>query len=244
MEKLKEELAGLIERLENADELRTGLDELVSFFPFNEFEYVISHLLAAKKLSIDEYYQMRTEYIARNSRNNRHLDLFEMSSRLFGGWAESYIETLVPALKRPNKKEEQNFSNEYDFILPPAIRIEVKSSRATDSKSKLPLSQKALSSDSEKNFDMNFQQIKPRFCDVFIFMAIWRNVIKFWVITSFEIENNRYYSDKQHRGNVGEGQLHFKHNNIDKFNGFLVEPNKIETAIKAAFEREKKYRKK
>ena len=39
---------------------------------------------------------------------------------------------------------------------------------------------------------MNFQQIKPSSCDVFVWVAVWRDVIKYWVFASKEIENNKW----------------------------------------------------
>lgn len=243
MEKLKQQLNELMRKLENAEDFQKSLTDLVSIAPFNEFEYVISHLLAEEKLTIDEYHKIRSEYIARHSANNRYLHLFEMSGKLFGGWAERHISEIAPSLKRLSKKIQKSYSGDYDLILPPEIRIEVKSSRATDAKSKLPaLSQKALAFESNEVFDMNFQQIKPRCCDVFILLAVWRDVIKYWVIASHEIENNRRYSGKQHRGNTGEGQMHLKPNNIREFDDYLVEPYEIESAVRIAFDREKQAR--
>lgn len=240
MEKLREQLNELLERLENADELRQQLEILISVYPFNEFEYVISHLLAAHKLTIDEYQQIRNEHIKRNS----HLHLFEISApRGFGEiWAQEYLKKILPSLQKPNKKLDPNYSGQYDFLLEPNIRIEVKASRAVDFNSKQPLYIKALSSDSEKPFDMNFQQIKPSCCDVFVWLAVWRDVIKCWVIPSYEVENNRYYSQGQHRGNVGEGQLHLNQNNIHEFDKYLTQPNDLEKAVKIAFKKEMRLR--
>ncbi len=85
-----------------------------------------------------------------------------------------------------------------------------------------PLYLKALSSNSTLPFDINFQQIKPRFCDVFVWLAAWRDVIKYWVIPSFQVANHPHYSTGQHRGNVGEGQLHLNRENIGEFDGYLV----------------------
>lgn len=38
--------------------------------------------------------------------------------------------------------------------------------------------------------------------------------IRYWVLSSREVETNPYYSHGQHRGNVGEGQLRVRHDNI------------------------------
>lgn len=68
----------------------------------------------------------------------------------------------------------------------------------------------------------NFQQIKPACCDVFVWIAVWRDVIRYWVLSSDEVRNNRYYSVGQHRGNIGEGQLWLKDTNIDDFSNYEV----------------------
>ncbi|MBR1867389.1 MAG: hypothetical protein IJ800_02280, partial [Clostridia bacterium] len=119
---------------------------------------------------------------------------------------------------------------EYDFWYN-GIKIEVKASRAVRRKSGDSLIIKALSSDSKYGFDMNFQQIKPSCCDVFVWIAVWRDKIRYWVLSSDEVKNNRYYSIGQHRGNVGEGQLWLKETNIDDFNEYEVTVRDILNAI-------------
>ena len=93
----------------------------------------------------------------------------------------------------------------------------MKASRAVDFDADEPLYVKALASDSTKRFDMNFQQVKPACCDVFVWVGVWRDVIRHWVLASREMASNRYYSTGQHRGNIGEGQLHLRHDNIHEF---------------------------
>lgn len=240
MEKLSKQLDELIDRLSNSDEFRSKLEDLKSVYPFSEYEYVISHLLAAKKLTLDEYYELRDDYIDRNL----YLYLFEISApRGFGEvWAHGHLKQLVPSLQRPSKKLDKKYSGQYDFFLPPNIRIEVKASRAVDFEVDEPLYIKALASDSKRPFDMNFQQIKPACCDVFVWLAAWRDAIKYWVIPSYAVENSPYYSKGQHRGNVGEGQLHLNRENIAKFNKYLCKSTELEKAIKEAFKKEKKLR--
>lgn len=236
MDKLKAQLDELITRLDNEDDLRIRLSELISVYPFNEYEFIISHLLATQKLSLDEYYQLRDDYVDRNL----YLNLFEiMAPRSFGeAWAQGHIKELIPTLQRPNKRIDPEYSGQYDFFLAPNIRIEVKASRAVAFGIDGPLYLRALSSDSEKQFDMNFQQVKPHCCDVFVWLAVWRDVIMHWVIPSYEVENNPYYSRGQHRGNVGEGQLHLNRENIRDFDRYLVEARDIENAIIRSYERE------
>ncbi|MBI5078761.1 hypothetical protein HZB08_01925, partial [Candidatus Saganbacteria bacterium] len=104
-----------------------------------------------------------------------------------------------------------------------------------DSGSQEPLYVKALAWKSKRPFDMNFQQVKPRCCDVFVWIGVWRDVIKYWVLSSKEMETSKYYSKGQHRGNTGEGQLHLKHDNIKEFREYEVAPKELlEKIIEAA----------
>ncbi len=236
MEKLRKQLDALISPLENEAELRQRLDDLLSVFPFNEFEYIISTLLGLDKLTLDEYYELRDEYISRNM----FLYVFEMTSpRGFGEtWAQGHLKELVPELVKPSKKRDPDYSGQYDLSLDGKIRIEVKASRAVDFDSRESLPVKALSSDSDKSFDMNFQQTKPSCCDVFIWVGVWRNVIRYWVLSSNEVANNKYFSKGQHRGNVGEGQLHLNHDNIHEFTEYEAKSNRLLESIREAYQRQ------
>ena len=78
---------------------------------------------------------------------------------------------------------------------------------------------------------MNFQQLKVRCCDVFVFVVVWVDSIQYWVLSKSDIESNRYYSDKQHRGNTGEGQLHVNSQNIHEFDQYLSNPEDIKSNI-------------
>lgn len=207
----------------------TSLDDLYSVYPFNKFEFVISHLIAKGVLSLDEYLSIRSAYLERN----KYLYIFEITApRTFGEtWAQRHLNEIVPELKRPSKAFDKNYSGQYDFYFD-GIRIEVKASRAVKRQSGDSLIMKALSSDSSEGFDMNFQQIKPECCDVFVWIAVWRDKIRYWVLSSNEVKNNKYYSTGQHRGNVGEGQLWLKESNIAEFNMYEVGVREILTKIK------------
>lgn len=235
MDTLRQQLETLMSGLENHEDFLDQIENLFSVYPFNEFEYIISTLLGLGKLKLDDYYDLRNEYIARNM----YLYLFEMSApRGFGEtWAQGHLKELVPELIKPTRKIDPNYSAQYDFLLR-RIRIEVKASRAVDSNSKEALYVKALSSSSAKPFDMNFQQIKPACCDVFIWVAVWRDIIRYWVLASIEVEQNPFYSPGQHRGNIGEGQLHMTRDNIESFAKYEARPNQLGEAILAAYERQ------
>ncbi|HUY90580.1 MAG TPA: hypothetical protein VMV10_17715 [Pirellulales bacterium] len=236
MQHLQAELDGLLATLADAAEIRARVESLVSVYPFNEFEFIISHLLARDVLSLDQYLDLRDSYLARNM----YLYIFEISApRTFGeSWAQGHLKELVPELLKSTKKLDPNYSGQYDFLLDGEIRTEVKASRAVDSDIEAPLYVKALSSDSGKPFWMNFQQIKPACCDVIVWVAVWRDVIRYWVLSSQEVESSPHYSKGQHRGNVGEGQLHVTQENIDAFRAFEIKPNKLAEAIREAYKRQ------
>ena len=236
MEKLRAELDDLVATLPNAEAFRESLDTLISVYPFNEYEYIIAALLAANKLTHYEYTELRDAYIARNM----FLYIFEIGApRGFGeAWAQGHLKELVPELDKPSKKVDPSYSGEYDFLLDGRIKIEVKASRAVDFDSDEPLYVKALASDSTERFDMNFQQVKPACCHVFVWIGVWRDVIRHWVLASKEVSSNRYYSTGQHRGNVGEGQLHFNRDNIGEFSPYEAQSNQLAAAIRNAHERQ------
>lgn len=236
MEHLQEQLDLLLVQVGDADAIRSRLDNLVSVYPFNEYEYVISHLLAADVLTLDAYYELRDEYLARNM----FLYIFEISGpRTFGeSWTQGHLKELVPDLQKPSKKHDPEYSGQYDFSLG-EIKIEVKASRAVDADVNAPLYVKALPSDTKKPFWMNFQQIKPGCCDVFVWVAVWRDTINYWVQSSHEVENNPHYSKGQHRGNIGEGQLHLRPDNIRDFDRFQVKSNDLRQSIIDAHARER-----
>ncbi len=145
---------------------------------------------------------------------------------------------MVPELEKPSKKKDLSYSGQYDFWLDHRIKIEVKASRAVDLELQAPLYVKALAADSQRPFDMNFQQVKPGCCDVFVWVGVWRDKIRYWVLASKEVASNRYYSAGQHRGNVGEGQLHLKHDNVDEFRTYEVQGRQLLDALRDAYRRQ------
>ncbi len=224
MEKLIKDLKFQIAKMNKSDSSEYNLsdeviDNLYSVYPFNKFEYIISHLIGTGTITLRQYLDIRGGYLERN----KYLYVFEITApRTFGEtWAQQHLNEVVPELKRPSSKYDSDYSGQYDFWYN-GIRIEVKASRAVRRKSGDSLIIKALSSDSKYGFDMNFQQIKPSCCDVFVWIAVWRDIIRYWVLSSDEVKNNPYYSSGQHRGNVGEGQLWLKDTNIHDFDKYEV----------------------
>lgn len=231
MEHLETELNALMSQLPNEDEFRIRLESLQSAYPFNEYEYIISTLLGFNTLTLDQYYDLRDAYIERNC----FLHIFDLTSRRFGDtWAYGQLKSIIPEIRKPSRELDPSYeSGEYDAFLE-GIRIEIKSSRAVDLGSAASMSEKALASDSEKRFLMNFQQIKADLCDVFVWIAVWRDAIRYWVLSSQEVKSSPHYSKGQHRGNVGEGQLHVRNDNINDFAKYEVKPSHLADEIRLA----------
>jgi len=75
-----------------------------------------------------------------------------------------------------------------------------------------------------------------------VWIAVWRDKIRHWVLSSHELEHHPDYSTGQHRGNVGEGQLHVRQDSIKDFEPFEAPSNQLAEAIRAAYEKELKAR--
>lgn len=258
MEKLTAQLDKLIEGLENSKNFREELEHLISIYPFSRYEYIISTLLAKDKLTYDEYLQIRDEYINRNL----FLPIFEITApRGFGDiWAFGHLHEMEPEFQRPNKKIDSTYNGEYDLFLnwidekgeKHYIKIEVKASRATDrERTDEPLYIKALASDSKRSFLMNFQQMKPKCCDVFIWIAVYRDKINYWVINSNAIQTNKYFTP-QHRNestanrkkdykkiDIYEGQIMITNDNIHEFLKFETDGKKLKDAVIAQYKIQK-----
>lgn len=205
-------------------------------FPFNEYELLLTTLVSKEFLTYDQYMEIRTDYISQNP----NLWIFEISApRAFGeNFAQTYIQAKSTKLLRPSRKLDPKYANQYDLWLD-NIRIEVKASRVCDKDSDEPLYKKALSSNTKKSFLMNFQQLKPQCCDVFVWMAVYRDLITIWIMNSDEVFLHKDYSKGQHRGNAGnEGQLHITEQNISTLNRYLLKnDDDIVISIKESYGR-------
>ena len=87
---------------------------------------------------------------------------------------------------------------------------------------------------------MNFQQLKPSFCDVFVWIAIWRDSISYWSVPSFFIEGIFY---RQHPLSEGfEGQYPINHSNIRNFEEYVSLSDNIQEKLIQAYESEQEHR--
>lgn len=229
LQRLRAVLDQLTQSLEDErqDLLKARLEALISVYPFNEYEYILTFLIDEGAITFKDYEQLRANYVA----ENRYLDLFSLSPRVFGQiWGEKHLMDLDSRFEKPSKTLDPAFDGEYDLWIA-GVRVEVKASRAINTKKQGPLPSKALRKGTEKPFWMNFQQLKLDLCDVFVFMVVWANEIEYYVLSNEAVKESRYLS-KQHRGGI-EYQIGFRNENLSGFDEFKVTASALpETVIR------------
>lgn len=218
MEVLENELKELSLKIKNQKDFQEKLNNLKSVEPFNKYEFIISTLLSENIITYEDYIEMRDSYRFRNL----FLNLFTLSPRPFGDtWGFSHLISIESTFQKPSKKIDPNYNGQYDLILPyngNYIKIEVKASRMVDrNKSDEPMYEKALYSNSKKEFLMNFQQLKPSCCDVYVWLAVYRD-------TDFD------------KTSTFEGQIMITNKNIDSLSKYEIEGCQMRQAIIEQFE--------
>lgn len=206
-------------------ELAEYIKKQPGVYPFNPYEHRLFALYNSGVLEFEEYVELREKYIE----NNKYLGLFSFAPRTFGEtWIQDHVQSLDNRFIKPSKKHDPEFQGEYDLLLD-GIKVEVKACRAINTKIKGDMSAKALRTTSTSPFWMNFQQLKVDMCDAFLFIGVWVDEIKYWVLTPEEVKKNPYYSP-QHRGGI-EYQIGIKENNIQEFKEYEVEAIWVGEAI-------------
>ncbi len=150
--------------------------------------------------------------------------LFALNTRRFGTVAEIMIKKLY--------QFQWSGTRTYDlYDCSNSFRIEVKFSRAAKEHpekikeenvidqclSDAYLENRFLNADEVSlfSFDSNIQQIKCRNFDYLFYGLFFRDCVEIYAIHSADIYGIPGYSDRQHAGNVGEGQFHLNNNSID-----------------------------
>lgn len=186
LEQLKQYLDKLSGSLANGDKqlLKARVKTLISAFPFNEYEYIIMFLLDRKVITFNEYENLRKKYVS----TNKYLELYTLAPRIFGEvWAHQHLIDLDNRFQRPTKEIDPEYEGQYDLWID-SVRVEVKSSRAINTKKRESMVSKALRYYSNEPFWMNYQQIKTNYADVFILVAVWVDRVIYWVMSSEEIK--------------------------------------------------------
>jgi len=223
LKQLEQYLKNLSQRLKpkNHHLLSARLGSLKSVFPFNEYEYILMFLRDKEIITFKQYEELRKKYVS----SNPYLELYSIAPRTFGEiWGHPHVMDIDNRFKKPNRDLDPAYEGQYDLWFE-GVRVEVKASRAINTKKRGNIMEKALRYDSDEPFWMNYQQIKADMADVFIFIGVWIDKIVYWVMSNEEIKKNRYLSP-QHRGGI-EYQIGITHKNISEFDTYRVEPNKL-----------------
>lgn len=150
--------------------------------------------------------------------------LFALRTRRFGKVAELLVERLIGAAGPRNQ-----FHDLYDDIQ--NHRVEVKFSTASE-KHVAPISTKnlftsvaearedraiAFSDWRSHEFDCNIQQVKPSEFDVLYYGIFFRDSIVIFRLEARDLATDKaiHFSDKQHKGNRGEGQFHLNARSLE-----------------------------
>lgn len=148
------------------------------------------------------------------------------------------VNRAIPDYRDPLNKE---FSSQFDFICfngNEKYKVEVKACRANsedpiDCFESSSLSSRAYSYEEalESGFKFHFQQIKPGFCDVFIFAGVCTNRILYWILTPDELLQEGGLSPQHPTSGISdindsrfEGQVY---KCIQDYQNYLVEENEI-----------------
>lgn len=228
---LDRKLNGWIKSLPEKDRkiFLARLSGLKSVYPFNEYEYRLMYLLDKEIITLQEYETLRDAYV----NTNPYLHLYSIAPRVFGEiWAQQHLIDIDPRFKKPSKTIDKKYSGDYDLYLENGrkiLKIEVKASRAINTKVRGGLETKALSFKSNEPFWMNFQQLKLDMADAFVFIGVWIDKIMYWVLTNKEIESHPTRSH-QHRGGI-ESQIGITHQNLSEFEKFLFPPKDLVKVI-------------
>jgi len=148
--------------------------------------------------------------------------IFALNTRRFGSVAEVLIKRLVKLGRARNL-----FHDLFDDV--ESKRVEVKFSRALKKSGTLVNEDTVLqcieAATSEKRsvawderekvaYDCNIQQVKRKEFDVLYYGVFFSDSVAIFHIESGDIGPQIFYSDKQHKGNVGEGQFHINQDSI------------------------------
>lgn len=169
-------------------------------------------------------------------------NVFLMQSRPFGEyWAQNYLLDNFRGFRDPHEYD-PNFKNEYDLLYQiddnNFIKIEVKAARMLKAQKdyRETLLDRAATVEEKYEVDrFSFLQIKSYCADVFVLMCVFKDGIKYFVFSANDIVNYDHYSDKQHRGNVGEGQISVSSANFDELLSLEVPKSKLTKAIVEAY---------
>ena len=149
--------------------------------------------------------------------------IFGLNTRRFGTVAEVMVKRLVHLAKGKSL-----FHDLYDDLQ--NHRVEVKFSTVRKKSESIITEANVLNCIEEElsenrqvqfnkwhhyEFDCNIQQVKKAEFEILYYGLFFYDRILIFKILSNQIGSNIFYSDKQHKGNVGEGQFHINNKTLE-----------------------------
>ena len=142
--------------------------------------------------------------------------IFSVNTRRFGTVAEVMVKRLVKL-----GRSRTQFHDLYDDLENKRVEVKFstvrkKNSRAITEDSVLDCIEDELSTNRQikfsewanYEFDCNIQQVKKDQFEILYYGLFFSDTVIIFRIDSQNIGSQIYYSDKQHKGNEGEGQFH------------------------------------
>lgn len=164
------------------------------------------------------------DYIIGNSEVLEFRDgIFALRTRRFGTVAEIMIKKLYDfeesaslAFDKKDIKTNERIEVKFSTVLKENDDT-IRGDNVISQVIKANLANRAMNSKDAEiyDFDCNIQQVKRKEFDVLYYGLFFSDVIEIYKMDSKEVLSCPGYSDKQHRGNEGEGQFHLNQDNID-----------------------------
>ncbi len=148
--------------------------------------------------------------------------IFALRTRRFGTVAEIMIKHLYDldesgslAFDKKNRNSNERVEVKFSTVMR-ENDDKIRDENVIDQCTKANLANRALSMEDAKRacFDCNIQQVKRKEFDVLYYGLFYADKIEIFKMTSEQVLSCPGYSDKQHRGNEGEGQFHLNQDNI------------------------------
>ena len=146
--------------------------------------------------------------------------IFALRTRRFGTVAEIMIKHLYDldesgslAFDKMARVTNERIEVKFSTVMK-ENEARIREDNVIDQCYKANLANRAMNSFDVGRFDCNIQQVKRTEFDVLYYGLFFADQIEIFMMRSSEIANCPGYSDKQHRGNEGEGQFHLNQDSI------------------------------
>lgn len=149
--------------------------------------------------------------------------IFALKTRRFGTVAEIMIKSLYNldesgslAFDKKTKGTNERIEIKFSTALK-KNKEKIRDNNVINQCLKANLANRKMNSYETCAFDSNIQQVKRTEFDVLYYGLFFNDQIEIFMIRSEDIKKeNLRYSDKQHRGNKGEGQFHLNNKNLEE----------------------------